>query len=134
MLRHQPENRVKLGDRGEAGASGRLLSLKVGLLADVATHYSNPLRFHQFLFGPQFNGRIGRTNPFVHGLIGFESALGDGPTDTNLALGFGGGIDVNISGPVSLRPVQFDWIPIKTSQWNTNTLRFGIGLVIGFGD
>ena len=107
---------------------------KVGLLADVATQYSNPLRFHQFLFGPQFNGRIGRTNPFVHGLIGFESASGDGPADTNLALGLGGGIDVKISGPVSLRPVQFDWIPIKTSRWNTSTLRFGIGLVIGFGD
>jgi hypothetical protein len=107
---------------------------KIGLLADVATQYSNQVRFHQFLFGPQFNGRIGRTNPFVHGLVGFESASGDGATDTNLALGLGGGIDVKISGPVSIRPLQFDWIPIKTSSWNTSTLRFGIGLVIGFGD
>ena len=107
---------------------------KIGLLADVATQYSDPLRFTQFLFGPQFNGRIGRTNPFVHGLVGFEGASGGGSRDTNLALGLGGGIDVKIAGPVSLRPIQFDWIPIKTSRWNTSTLRFGIGVVIGFGD
>lgn len=110
-------------------------SAHIGLVADVATQYGDPVRFHQFLFGPRFNGRGGRVNPFAHALIGFEKTSGGGTSleDTHLAFGLGAGLDVRISGPVSLRPIQFDWIPIKTSGWHTSTLRFGVGVVIGFG-
>ena len=102
---------------------------KVGLLADFAGLYVDDLRFHQFLFGPRFNARLGRVNPFAHALVGFERAT----SDTNFAMGFGGGLDVKVGGPVLIRVAQLDWIPIKYTQWNTSTVRFGIGVVIAFG-
>jgi hypothetical protein len=105
-----------------------------GLVADFAGQYDSPLRFHQFLFGPRVNGRFGRINPFGHALVGIERASASGfPSDSDLALGIGGGVDVRLGDSFSIRAIQFDWIPIKETRWSTSTVRFGVGLVLAFG-
>jgi hypothetical protein len=75
--------------------------------------------FYQVLFGPRFNARLGRTNPFAHELIGFETARSGGflsPSRTNshLAFGFGGGLDVEVGERVAIR--EFNSIGFPSSS------------------
>jgi hypothetical protein len=50
-------------------------------------------------------------------------------------MAYGGGIDVH-AGKVSIRVIQFDWVPVRLGNdlpWATNNTRFGFGVVIPFG-
>jgi opacity protein-like surface antigen len=67
---------------------------------------------------------------FAHALFGGINAGGH-ISDSAFAMGFGGGLDVNVNDHFAVRAVQFDWIPIQNAgAWDTNTIRFGFGIVI----
>jgi hypothetical protein len=99
-----------------------------------------------FLFGPRFTARGDKVDGFVHALIGGarQRISVDLPgeninvSDTNLALGFGGGVDVKAGDMFAVRLFQIDYIPIRSEdpftgdkQWSHN-FRFQIGAVVRF--
>lgn len=111
----------------------------LGLTADFGGQYGKLLglsfRDYQLLVGPRFIGRGERVTGFAHFLFGVRSlrglrALGLG--GTNFAMGFGGGTDVSLNDRISIRVMQFDYIPTKDVVWLTD-YRFGAGIVLKFG-
>jgi hypothetical protein len=117
---------------------------------------------YQFLFGPQIAFRKSRVTPFVHAMFGgIRQGIGSttltvlgvsvttpAVSSTGLGMGFGGGMDINISDRLALRVPQFDWtlrhIGSTTATvlgttvtvpgaWSSGQIRFGIGLVVKAG-
>jgi opacity protein-like surface antigen len=99
-----------------------------------------------FLFGPRFTARGNSVDGFVHALVGgarqrvsitddfFETDI----SETDLALGFGGGVDIKAGNNFAVRLFQLDYIPIRGEdpftgdrQWSHN-FRFQIGAVLRF--
>jgi hypothetical protein len=74
----------------------------VGVTADSSVY--------EYLFGPRFVGRRGRTAIFAHGLVGSSTGRTDiGFSDSGFTLGGGGGVDVDITPRLAVRG-QFDLI------------------------
>jgi opacity protein-like surface antigen len=146
-----------LGIVGDFG--GQYASIPSATVLGV-TIPSISMNTYQFLFGPQIAFRKSRVTPFVHALFGADkfgssttiSILGTSTTvavsSTGLGMGFGGGLDINISDRLALRVPQFDWtlrhIGSTTATvlgttvtvpgtWSTGQIRFGIGLVVKAG-
>jgi hypothetical protein len=127
------------GDRNtaagwQASVAGNFTD-RLGLVGDFGGHYKDGGRNHQFLFGPRVSARRERVTPFAHALFGGMRFSGGGGSETNFAMGFGGGIDYNVRDRVAIRVVQFDWLPTRFdagsagSEWETNIIRFGFGIV-----
>jgi opacity protein-like surface antigen len=155
---------------GWQASAGFNLTHNLGIVADFGGQYgtipsatvlgvtipSISMNTYQFLFGPQLSFRKPRVTPFVHALFG-ASRLGAGSSativglpvtvgasSTGLGLGFGGGLDINVSDRLALRVPQFDWTPrhfagttvlgvTVPGTWSTGEIRFGIGLVVKAG-
>ncbi len=96
----------------------------------------------QALFGPQLTIRTRKANGFVHALVGVTNTRlvetdSFGTIDlvrrTNLALGFGGGIDVNLTPRVGIRLCQADYVPTRLEgKWQSG-FRVSVGVVFRFG-
>ena len=107
----------------------------VGIVADFGGQYKSEqgmtAHMYEFLFGPRLTHRMERANVFVHGLFGGLSAGGEGESDSGFAMGFGGGIDINVNERFAVRIVQFDWVPVRINeQWFKDNVRFGFGIII----
>ena len=108
-------------------------------LQDIGFRDSSGRRY-QFLFGPELALRSDRTKLFGHALLGTtqgnyirdSGGYGFGNTKTDgLLMGFGGGLDLNVSRHIAARVIQFDWLPSRIGEvWSKNDLRFGYGVVI----
>jgi opacity protein-like surface antigen len=94
---------------------------------------------YYFLFGPQFTMRSNeKVEPFFRVMAGLghakyvlkESDTKYGvATQTKMAYGFGGGIDVKVADSVYFRVIQMDYIR-QTGDWiKGNIFRMGVGLV-----
>ena len=121
----------------QASVNGNL-HRRVGIVADFGGQYKSPagigISNYQFLFGPQISMRQEKVTPFVHALVGANRTSAIGLSATNLALGMGGGLDLNVSDRLALRAVQFDWTPVNAGgTWNNNIVRLGFGIVIKVG-
>lgn len=105
-----------------------------------------------FLFGPRISGRSKYVTVFGHALFGGATSKlrdekgGSGfeESNTEFAMAFGGGLDVNLGRHYAIRAAQFDYLPIHTdinlrllpggtvsgsdSSWLHNT-RFQVGFV-----
>jgi hypothetical protein len=111
----------------------------IGLVGDFAGQYKSVagvgVSNHQFLFGPQFSVRSERITPFAHALVGGYRSSALGLSSTNLGLGIGGGLDLNVSPRLAIRVPQFDWTPVRGGGvWNNNIVRLGFGLVFKVGE
>jgi opacity protein-like surface antigen len=99
-------------------------------------------RRYDLLFGPRYNFRLGRFNPFVEGMAGFEHlrvTYGDGEpnsrvTDTAFAMALGGGIDVHLSEHFDIRAIQADYVPTFFNGTHQNNYRVGAGVKVKFVD
>ncbi len=92
---------------------------------------------YEYLFGPQFSARRDRLTGFAHALFGVASLHAGGGSVSGFAMGFGGGVDINLTKRLALRAAQFDYIRhrlsvagVSTSQ---NDLRLGVGVVFKLG-
>ena len=103
----------------------------VGIVGDVGGHYEEGVDLLEYLGGVRFNGRASGVNPFAQALIGgVRFSFDGGGSDNFFALGFGGGIDIPASDAISVRAVQFDWIPVYAfDEWETSPFRLGFGVV-----
>jgi len=88
----------------------------------------------QVLFEPRFAWRRKRSTEFAHALAGIDRTDLSLTTPTlahktNLALGFGGGMDINLTRHLAIRAVQADYMPERRDgQW-TSGIRLSMGLV-----
>ncbi len=88
-----------------------------------------------FLFGPRVTVRGNRFEGFAHAMVGgVRRELEDFASDTDLALGLGGGIDIKVTDNFAVRAVQLDYLPFRDQdfltgdkQWRHN-LRVGVGV------
>jgi hypothetical protein len=124
---------------GWQASLNRNLQRRLGIVGDFGAQYKTVagvgISNYQYLFGPQISLRQEKVTPFVHALFGANRTSALGLSSTNLALGMGGGLDLNVSDRLSLRVPQFDWTPIHgTGAWTTNIVRVGFGLVIKVGE
>jgi opacity protein-like surface antigen len=99
-------------------------------------------RRYDLLFGPRYNFRLGRINPFVEGLAGIEHlrvTFGDGQpnsrvTDTAFAMALGGGIDLHVSDHFDIRAIHADYVPTFFNGTHQNNYRVGAGVKVRFID
>jgi hypothetical protein len=123
----------------QASAAGNFHP-NIGIIADFGGQYGDGTHEYEYLFGPQFSIRKEKATVFAHVLLGGESlgtsggtgGFGGGGFSTRqFAMGFGGGLDINIKEKFALRVIQFDWNPvhIQGGGWDNSAIRFGFGLV-----
>ena len=116
-----------------------------GVFADLGGHYDTnsdlgpnfpgvtaESTVYEYLFGPRFTFRGSRVDGFVHGLFGACTGHTNiGFSDTGLAFGGGGGVDVAITRTLAARG-QFDLFGSFADIVDVNS-RFAVGLVLKFG-
>jgi hypothetical protein len=137
------------------GASGPVTVIQPGGTPLVIPEMDT--RFYTFLGGPRVTMRRNRVNVFGHFLVGMgnskveDEVSGFRTGNGEFAMGIGGGLDIYVGGPLSIRAAQFDYVPIHTdigtrlsggggtgsvsdtsTGWQHNT-RLQIGVVFRFG-
>lgn len=97
--------------------------VKIEGVADYTVLRSDGVTAHTLLFGPQFAVNLvrGRVTPFGRLLFGETYVLG-GDTYTHSV---GGGIDVNVTNRLTIRPFQFDRVNVEGSG-QVNRIAAGI--------
>jgi len=95
----------------------------------------------QALFGPELKIRSRKGDGFAHTLVGVTNTRlvetdSFGSSDlvrrTNLALGFGGGLDVNLKPRLAIRILQADYVPTRLAGKWQNDFRVSVGVVFRF--
>ena len=88
---------------------------------------------HTVVFGPRLKVRLGRVEPFGHGLFGF-TRLGVTPkgfgeqSDTAFAMKFGGGADVGASKHIGIRIFEFNYLMTRfNNASNIDPFLRGVG-------
>jgi hypothetical protein len=131
-----------------------------GVTADFAGHYGDLFRTrafdsdisvsgraHEFLFGPRVTLRRKSVTAFAHALFGAVRASVPsftrstptgtfgfvGGSETAFAMGFGGGLDVNLGKHFAVRAAQVDYIPVHLSPGWLHNVRIQTGIVFKFG-
>jgi len=109
----------------------------VGLTADFSGEYRSisgtRISQYHYMFGPRFVARSSRASAFAHVLVGAGSLRGGGDSANGLALGVGGGVDLNASRRIAIRIVQADYLPTRVSNMWFHDFRLGLGIVFKFG-
>lgn len=98
------------------------------------------LTTHLFLAGPRLHARGERVTGFAHALFGVTKSdidisvpgLNLDLDETNFAMGFGGGVDYNLSDKFAIRIVQADYIPVKVDGGWLHNARVMAGVVVRF--
>ncbi|HLG15843.1 MAG TPA: hypothetical protein VJH03_15260 [Blastocatellia bacterium] len=117
------------------------LGPRVGLVAEFSGHYGKvrtasvelDSSAYTFLFGPRFSARTRSLTAFGHALVGGATVRIEGASDTGLAVGLGGGLDVVGNKNFGLRIIQVDYLPIRLGgEWNHN-IRLQTGVIIKLG-
>jgi len=138
------------------GGSGYLeynVNKLIGLVGDFGGYANTRTGINDkvltYLFGPRFTWRHSRINPYVQFLFGGAYAWA-GPVDSSqkqnaFATAAGGGLDINLTTHVSLKPIQVEYL---TTQFDSaqlggstqafgdhqNDVRYSAGVVFKFGD
>jgi hypothetical protein len=115
-------------------------------VADVGGTYnaSNPPRglqdhyhVYTFLFGPRLSLRkFNKVTPFVQGLVGIARVtpgLLGWPYENDFAVALGAGVDIKVYKNFSFRPVQLDYLGIKSGKPLTDNIRYNAGFTYSFG-
>ena len=106
------------------------LNQNFGIVGDFGAQFKNDVSFIEYMGGPRFTFRMEKASFFAHALLGGMTRSYHG-SESAFAMGFGGGVDVNINERFAVRVIQFDWIPIvDEGDWYKDQVRFGFGIVI----
>lgn len=116
-------------------------------VAEFGGYYGSPsdvenvdVSIHSIMFGPRISLRKGMITPFFQGLFGYGRVNGEERnqnvlTENDFAMAFGGGLDINVSNMIAIRPVQLDYFTVKagtTGDFSDN-LRYSAGIVLKLG-
>jgi hypothetical protein len=133
-----------LGYSGASGLNGGTIMAAgnithgFGALAQASVGGGSGITVRDALFGPQFLYPRGRFLLFAHGMFGrARSSVHTGampePLDTQNAMAFGGGVDMNYRHHLGIRLIQVDYVRTQLFQHDQNNLRFSTGLVYQWG-
>jgi hypothetical protein len=105
-----------------------------GVKVDFGGAYKNGLKFHSYMFGPEFSLRkLHAVRPFAYTLVGAATASGGGTSTTGFSMAVGGGMDLNIGKHFAYRVVQADWLPFRSGpDWIKKNARVSTGIVFRF--
>jgi opacity protein-like surface antigen len=113
----------------QASVAGNL-NETFGIVGDFGAQFKDSAHVFEYMGGPRFTYRTDAVSVFGHALFGGVT-IGNGSSESAFAMGFGGGLDVNINESFAVRAIQFDWIPLRDDGiWYNNQVRFGFGIVI----
>jgi opacity protein-like surface antigen len=132
--------------RNGNGGSGYFeynLNRTVGLVADFGgyANTSHDNRLLTYMFGPRFNWRHSRLNPYVQFLFGGAYAW-NGPqystTQNAFATAAGGGLDYRLTDHIALKPIQVEYVMTQLNSANgfgshQNDVRYSAGVVFRLG-
>jgi len=136
---------LRSGGQNLAGWQGSVAGnfhRNIGVVGDFGGQYKSisgvGVSTYQFLLGPRFSVRGKGFTAFSHFLVGGVN-IGAGLEGVSvrasgLALGVGGGVDVNLGKSVAIRVMQLDWGATRVlGEWETHNIRYGAGVVFKFG-
>jgi hypothetical protein len=142
-----PQNPNSYGMNGGSAYAAYNVNRALGLVADLGGYDSGNLGLHtlSYMAGPRLNWRMSRVVPYVQFLFGgvhewgFVRPNGTSSTPNAFATAAGGGVDINISHHIALKPLQVEYFmtqlpnSVATSNSIQNNLRYSAGLVFNFG-
>lgn len=107
----------------------------VGITVDLGGQFNSfsdagTIQAYEALFGPRFFVRRNKFTGFVNTLAGVTHIRGGRGSGKTFALGFGGGLDVNVSDRVAVRLLKVDYIPARGFGVWTHEVRVGTGVVL----
>jgi hypothetical protein len=128
-------------NQGWAGQFSINCSRVVAIVVDANGHYSDSASAHGFAFGPQFRFRWHHLAPFSELLVGFHDfAPKQLPSQNTATYIFGGGLDLEITRRISIRPFQIDFVKSNYNASSNgvhnnvfNGFRDQAGIVYSFG-
>lgn len=116
----------------------------VGIVIDFGGYYGKlgedlDANVHSLMIGPKVTFRREKVTPFVQALIGYAHPnVKEGPSvltkENDLAIAFGGGLDVNLTDLLAVRPVQMDYFVIKSGSEFLDNFRYSGGIVFKLGN
>lgn len=110
----------------------------LGIVGDLSGYYvANPQAgVFTYMGGPRLNLRRAKVTPFAHVLFGgivATEGIGTAGPDNAFAMAAGGGLDINVSRSLAIRPVQAEYYMTKFKDGlnnRQNNFRFGAGIVL----
>jgi opacity protein-like surface antigen len=123
---------------GWSGSAAINANRYIGGLIEFSGNYGTvneeTLRIHSLLVGPRFTYRMEKVTPFAQMLLGVVRENAADSLTNRFGMTFGGGIDVNITDRIAIRPVQAEYYTIKVQNEFTKNFRYSAGVVIKLGD
>ena len=134
--------------RNGNGGSGYFeynLNRIVGLVGDIGGYANTSSgkngRLLTYMFGPRFNWRHSRLNPYVQFLFG-GAYLWNNPhystTQNAFATAAGGGLDYRLTDHIAIKPIQVEYVMTQLNSANgfgshQNDVRYSAGVVFRLG-
>jgi len=136
-------SRITEGEENETGHGFALaaegnLSEMFGIVGEFGFYDYEGGKAYTFMAGPRVSARTETVRPFAHFLLGGTRLSIDelDMSDTFFSMAIGGGLDIFVNENISIRPVQFDYMPIRFTEDDMseyiNTIRYSAGVVFTF--
>ena len=116
----------------------------VGIVVDFGGYYGTvddfvDINLSSIMLGPKFTFRREKVTPFVQALVGWAHPNAKiGPEvelkENNFGMAFGGGLDVNLTDVIAVRPVQIDYFVVKSGNELLDNFRYSGGIVFKLGN
>ena len=135
--------------RNGNGGSGSVeynLNHVIGLVGDVGGYANTRTGIDQkmmtYLFGPRFNLRHSRLNPYAQFVFGggyLWYGAGQKQNQNGFATAAGGGLDYNFNHLISFKPIQVEYLMTQLDSKqgfgsHQNSVRYSAGVVFKFGE
>jgi hypothetical protein len=137
---------------GSSGYFEYNLTRSIGLVGDFGGYANTRTGINDkvltYLFGPRFNWRHSRLNPYAQFLFGgayaWAGPTGNSSTQNAFATAAGGGLDVKWTEHIAIKPIQVEYVMTQfdSAHLGGSTVRFGdhqndirysAGIVFQFG-
>ena len=112
----------------------------LGVALDFSGHYQTQLEEFNFMIGPEYTYEWKGIKLYGHGLFGRSRTRLRQPGTTQIepsnlsrAIAFGGGVDIPLTGRLSVRAIQADYLITSAFGDTQHNVRLSTGLVYRFG-
>ena len=123
------------------------LNNTLGLVADIGGYANTRSGINDklltYMFGPRFNWRHTRLNPYAQFLFGgayvWNNPAGVSTTQNAFATAAGGGLDYRLTNRIAIKPIQVEYVMTQIDSArgfgsHQNDVRYSAGVVLRFGE